>query len=307
MAGTVYHYAELTQPQLLALDRDHTLAVMALSPLETHGPHLPLGTDVFIAEALRDRVIQKLQAAMPELDYLVFPSVALGADPIPAPGSVRIDSRAIHLLLVSTAASLAKLGFKWMLVTDNHGGARHQAAIEKAVRKAWKKHHFALICPFLNFYRRMVEHDPSLLTATGTAPRSCGDIDDAHAGTNETSLMLHIAPDRVAPDWQQVPPATINRDNRLYRVLSLLGAIIGLLGADTLGRDLEYMGSGLSWQNANPMPPYMGAPANADPERGRRMLEAHAEEAVAQVRRALDGQPPFSTPLLWGLRFAEPS
>jgi hypothetical protein len=119
--------------------------------------------------------------------------------------------------------------------------------------------------------------------------------------------MLAIAPDCVAPDWRQVPPATINRDNRLYRVLSLLGSVIGLLGADTLGRDLEYMGSGLSWQNANPMPPYMGAPAEADPDRGRRMLDAHADEAVAQVRRALEGQPPFSTPLLWGLRFAEPS
>jgi len=307
MAGTVYRYAELTQPQLLALDRGRTLAVMALSPLETHGPHLPLGTDVFIAEALRDRVIQKLQAEKPDLDYLVLPSVYLGADPIPAPGSVKIDSRAIHLLLVSTAASLAGLGFKWLVVTDNHGGARHQAAIEKAVRKAWKKHRFALICPFLNFYRRMAEHDPALLEFTGTAPKSCGDIDDAHAGTNETSLMLAAAPDKVARDWKDVPLATISRDNRLYRLLSLTGALLGAFGVDPLGRDLEYMGSGLSWQNAEPMPPYMGAPALADPERGQRMLDAHADEAVAQVRHALEGKPPFSTPLLWGLRFAEPS
>ena len=307
MAGTVYRFAELTQPQLLALDREHTLAAMALSPLETHGPHLPLGTDVFIAEALRDRVIEKLQADMPDLDYLVFPSVPLGADPIPAPGSIKIDSRAIHLLLVSTAASLAGLGFKWMLVTDNHGGARHQAAVEKAVRKAWKKHRFALVCPFLHFYRRMTEHDPALLEFTGTAPGSCGDIDDAHAGTNETSLMLAAAPERVAPNWKEVEQAAIDRNNTLCRTLSLLGGLLQMTGADTLGRDLNYMGAGLSWQNAEPMPPYMGAPALADAERGRRMLDAHADEAVAQVRRALEGSPPFSTPLLWGLRIAEPS
>lgn len=307
MAGTVYHYAELTQPELLALDREHTLAVMALSPLETHGPHLPLGTDVFVAEALRDRVIEKVQAERPDLDYLVFPSVHLGADTIPAPGSVKIDSRAIHLLLASTAASLAGMGFKWMLVTDNHGGARHQAAIEKAVRKAWKKHRFALICPFLNFYRRMVEHDPALLEATGTAAGSCGDIDDAHAGTNETSLMLSSAPDKVAANWRDVPKVTIDRGSRIYRTLSLLGTLLRLMGVELLGRDLEYMASGLAWQGADPMPPYMGAPAEADPERGRLMLEAHADEAVAQVRRALDGEPPFSTPLLWSLRFAERS
>lgn len=307
MAGTVYHYAELTQPQLLDLDREHTLAVMALSPLETHGPHLPLGTDVFLAEAVRDRVIEKMQAERPDLDYLVFPSVPLGSDPIPAPGSINIDSRAIHRLLVSTAASLAGLGFKWMLVTDNHGGARHQAAIEKAARKAWKKHRFALVCPFLNFYRRMAERDADLLQATGTAPGSCGDIDDAHAGTNETSLMLAVAPGMVAADWKDVPRATIDRGARIYRTLSLLGTLLRLLGVDLLGRDLEYMGAGLAWQSADPMPPYMGAPGEADAERGRRMLEAHADEAVAQVRRTLAGEQPFSTPMLWSLRFAERS
>ncbi len=307
MARTVYYYAELTQPQLLALDGEHTLAVMALSPLETHGPHLPLGTDVFLAEAVRDRAIEKMQAERPDLDYLVFPSVALGGDPIPAPGSIKIDSRAIHLLLVSTAASLAGMDFKWMLVTDNHGGARHQAAIEKAVRKAWKKHHFAIICPFLNFYRRMVEHDPDLLEATGTAPGSCGDIDDSHAGTNETSLMLAAAPDKVADNWKDVPKVTIDRESRIYRRLSLLGTMLSLFGVNLLGRDLGYMGAGLAWQSADPMPPYMGAPGEANPERGRRMLEAHADEAVAQVRRALDGEPPFSTPMLWSLRFAERS
>jgi hypothetical protein len=37
------------------------------------------------------------------------------------------------------------------------------------------------------------------------------------------------------------------------------------------------------------------------------MLDAHVEEALAQLARAMSGQPPYSRPLLWSLRFIEGS
>ncbi len=35
------------------LEREKTIFLMAVSPIEVHGPHLPLGTDVFVAEDLQ--------------------------------------------------------------------------------------------------------------------------------------------------------------------------------------------------------------------------------------------------------------
>jgi creatinine amidohydrolase len=53
MDRRTFHYEELTASQLAELDRENTLALMALSPLEVHGPHLPLGTDVMVATELQ--------------------------------------------------------------------------------------------------------------------------------------------------------------------------------------------------------------------------------------------------------------
>src|SRR4030095_13354441 len=40
---------ELSTPQLDALDRERTVVILTVSPLETHGPHLPVGVDAFTA------------------------------------------------------------------------------------------------------------------------------------------------------------------------------------------------------------------------------------------------------------------
>jgi len=277
MAGRTLQYAELNASELAALDPARTIVLMALSPLEVHGPHLPIGCDAIIAQELQRRLLPRLAERYPDYDRLVLPTVYAGADTIPVPGSLNVDSRAIYYLLLSIGRSLAEQGFRYLLLTDNHGGPRHQIAIEKAVRKVYKERRFHVIAPFLNFYRRMVENDPALLEATGTGPGSSGDVTDAHAGRNETSLMLATAPDEVAPGWRSLPWVVVGR-----------GAVArGLVtGAKVT---------------------YVGEPRMASAEAGERMLEAHVEEGLAQLERAMRGEPPHSLPLLWGLRWVERS
>jgi len=52
---------------------------------------------------------------------------------------------------------------------------------------------------------------------------------------------------------------------------------------------------------------YVGEPRMASAEAGERMLEAHVEEGLAQLERAMQGEPPFSRPLLWSIRWVERS
>jgi creatinine amidohydrolase len=49
----IISYVRMSLPEIEALDREKTIFLMAVSPIEVHGPHLPLGTDVFVAEELR--------------------------------------------------------------------------------------------------------------------------------------------------------------------------------------------------------------------------------------------------------------
>ncbi|MBE3568473.1 MAG: creatininase family protein, partial [Thermogemmatispora sp.] len=39
------------------LDRERTVILMSAGPLEQHGPHLPVGTDVFAAEEVTRRLL----------------------------------------------------------------------------------------------------------------------------------------------------------------------------------------------------------------------------------------------------------
>jgi len=57
----VLSYVRMALPEIEALDRKKTIFLMALSPIEVHGPHLPLGTDIFIAEELLQRYTAALQ------------------------------------------------------------------------------------------------------------------------------------------------------------------------------------------------------------------------------------------------------
>ncbi|HID87120.1 MAG TPA: creatininase family protein [Anaerolineae bacterium] len=309
MGGRTLHYVELTASALAELDRERAIAFMALSPIEVHGPHLPLGTDVMVAEELQRRVMARLRERLPEHDFLVLPTTYVGADTVPAPASVDVDSRAVHHIVLATGEALARQGFRYLVLTDNHGGPRHQIAIEKAVRKLYRRHGFCVVAPFLGFFREMVEQDQALLETTGTGPGSCGAADDSHAGTNETSLMLVVAPERMDPRWAELPRVRINANTPIGRLLRGLGRVAGFLGARRLARDLGYLGITLSWvgMKKEEMPTYVGGPAEASREAGERMLEAHAEAAVRLLERAMQGEPPFSVPLLWDLRFIERS
>jgi len=307
MAGRTLQYAELNASELAALDPARTIVLMALSPLEVHGPHLPIGCDVVIAQELQRRLLPRLDDRYPDYDRLVLPPVYAGADTIPVPGSLKIDSRAIYHLLLSIGRSLAEQGFRYLLLTDNHGGPRHQMAIEKAVRRVYKEQRFSIIAPFLNFYRRMVENDPALLEATGTGPGSSGDLTDAHAGRNETSLMLATAPEQVAPGWRSLPWVVVGRGAIARGLVRLGSPVLRLVGARRLAADLPALAMDLGWVAAGAKVTYVGEPRMASVEAGDRMLEAHVEEGLAQLERAMRGEPPYSRPLLWGLRWVERS
>ncbi len=289
------------------MDHARTIALMALSPLEVHGPHLPLGTDAIVANELQARLLARLEDHYPDHDRLVLPTFYAGSDTLPVLGTVNVDSRALYHLLVATGRALSQQGFRYLVVTDNHGGPRHHIAIEKAVRRVYRRHRFFIVAPFLNFHRRMVEHDPALLADTGTAPGSCGDLTDDHAGRNETSLMLATTPGSVASGWKSLGRVTISRRSLVYRLVMAARPLLRGLGARQLVADLPALAMYLGWVTTRDKTTYVGEPRMASAEAGHRMLDAHVDEALAQLARAMSGRPPFSRPLLWSLRFIEGS
>lgn len=305
MSDRVIELAELSSPEIDDLDPAHTLFVMALSPLEVHGPHLPLGTDVWVAEEIGRRAIAKISERHPEFDFVVFPSYYLGSDTIPR--SIEVDSRAIFYILKASGEFLADRGFRYLMVLDNHGGPRHQIATAKAVDKLYRKHGLHLIAPFLSFFRKMVDVDPALVERLGAGRGACGDVEDSHAGLNETSLMLCARPDAVRPEWKELPRTAINPHRWPGLLMGLVGRGLRALGLRDIGAEVAYAGVLLSWVTMKNPPNYIGEPRAASPEAGDRMLDAFSDEASERFEDALRGKPPYHTPIGWSLRFIEPS
>lgn len=300
--SAVVRYEDLALPDLAALDREKTVFLWAVSPIEIHGPHLPVGTDVLVAEELRRRYIAELAVRHPEFTPVILPSLYAGSDALPVKGSLSVPATALEGILTAYAKGLAAQGFKYLLLSDNHGGPRHAMASEAAARTAWRRWRFHLINPFNALYRKMVECDPELLSETGLCPASCGDDADAHAGTNETSLMMVVAKDRIRAGADQLPVSRPVPPAGGARAVAALAGVVRAFGGRRFAADLAHLSRTLAWVSATDMVPYMGDPAKASAAAGERMLTAHVNLAMALFDQALSGAPVPLTPLLWRLR-----
>jgi len=233
-----------------------------------------------LLSALLDRYVSELGKNHPELTLVKLPPLYVGSDALPYPGSLSVPAPHLEGILIAYGQGLAKQGFRYLFVADNHGGPRHQMAIEASARKLWRKHNFYLIDPFGLVFRYMVQHDPDFMQRTGLGPGECGDDADSHAGTNETSLMLACCSEKVDSDFGEVEPSLPPPLSGGSAFVASLGRFISSLGFRKLGRDLKkHLANTLAWISHPDMKPYMGDPGKANQEAGEAMIAARVEVA----------------------------
>src|SRR6185312_5388411 len=72
-------WAEMTWEEVRELDGSRAVALLPVGAIEAHGPHLPLGTDVVIAEAMAEAAAARLEDAgripllLPAISYTAAP------------------------------------------------------------------------------------------------------------------------------------------------------------------------------------------------------------------------------------------
>ena len=97
---------EMSTSALDALDRDRTVVVLTVSPIEEHGPHLPLGVDAYAARHFAEGLAQRLVAARPGWTAVLAPTLHLGSFTFNAPGTIRIRQRVVRDAVLDYGASL---------------------------------------------------------------------------------------------------------------------------------------------------------------------------------------------------------
>src|SRR5512145_2817926 len=102
----------MSTPALDALDRARTLVLLTVSPLEEHGPHLPLGVDAFAARHFAETLAERLVATRPGWTAVLAPTLHLGSFTFDSVGTIRIRQRVVRDAVVDYGASLARAGFR---------------------------------------------------------------------------------------------------------------------------------------------------------------------------------------------------
>ncbi|MEV0719091.1 creatininase family protein [Asanoa sp. NPDC050611] len=227
------------------------LVVLPVGATEQHGPHLPVGVDSWLAEAVA------LRAAAIDGATLVAGALPYGcsAHHTGFPGTVTLRPRVFIDVVLDVCRSLHRDGHT-SVVVNGHGGNRGplQVALAELLAEgitAWAVSYFELVGDVA------AELFPDPATATG------------HACALETSLILHLWP--AAVDRSAVPPGGTPPswpDPHLYAT-----------GAVQVARRFEAI---------NPTG-VIGRPSDADAEAGRRLFEAAADrlaDVYARIRKA---------------------
>ena len=256
---------ELMTPAEVVEARDRVpLAFVPVSPIEWHGPHMPLGTDGLHAHhvALRvarevggvvlpplfagtETVLQQSQLAVLGLDE---DARVVGMD---FPGfpvrSLYFEESAFGITVREVVRLLAADSFRLIVLVNGHGATNHMRALERIAREETRRGEVTVV---------------SLMVWVPPPPPH---QDPGHAAREETAIMLAIAGEHVRLD--RLPPP---------------------------GTPIRYAEHGIvegAAFDGSPTDDY-AVPPEADPrsatrEEGEQIIEREVQAAVARVREEL--------------------
>lgn len=167
--------------------QDINLVVFPLGSIEHHGPHLPIGTDLLLAEAIVTR-------ALAEIDNVAsLPPSPFGAsfEHHNKIGTIAIQDLHLNGLWGDVMSSVAKAGIKKILLVNAHGGQTPN--VELAVRK-FRFHHDALAVSF-NVQAALAQE--WMAAETRPLQKQTESVYGIHGGLIETSVMQHLFPELV--------------------------------------------------------------------------------------------------------------
>ena len=162
------------------------IAVWPVAALEQHGPHLPLGTDALVLDAI---IAGCREGLGKDFNGLFLPTLSYGKSPehLNFAGTVSLRAETLLAMAVDVVASLARHGFKDFVFFNGHGG---NAALLQSfafdLRDRYDAHVYNLDLWGGGFFNKCIaECFPKL------------SMKEVHAASVETALMQYLYPHLV--------------------------------------------------------------------------------------------------------------
>lgn len=282
---TSIRWETLTKKQFDAIDRESAVVFVTCSPLEVHGPHLPLGADCLEGEGLAERTLRFLPERHRARTFLKLPFLWTACDGVPQPGTVAFRPSTTVRALEDVGRSLAAQGFRNVMVSNFHGSPRHFLAIETACDRTSRKHGIRMASIFSLMLSRLNVGGSELGDVLGHIPGVSKEdfAGDTHAGLVETSQLLALHPQWVDPGYSKLPRRTVDlwlEETGRPRPSAPRGRLA------SIPKMVAGFKAGLRFFCEET---YSGAPAGASAEIGEQILDTLASRSAEAVAEILDG------------------
>ena len=252
MTSLSRHLAELRAPDFDRLVTDRSIFVQPLGAVEQHGPHLPFNTDLLIADRVATTAVERVGE---ELDVWLLPPLAYTKSNEHAwsSGTIWLSASTLLAVLDDIGRCVAMTAARKLVFMNGHGG---NSALVGVANREIRLHHGLM----------------TFLAHPGVPPDQGGESPanelgmGIHGGTDETSLMLHLAPEFVdmSTAVRNVPESL--SDNKYVR-------FGGAVGFGWLSNDFGPDG-------------HIGDPTDATAERGAELFQGAVDafcEALAEI------------------------
>lgn len=243
--------AELTWQEAAGLLRQRPVGLLPIGAIEAHGPHLPLDTDVRIAQEIAVRAAALLERD--GLPVLVLPAIAYGVSFVGTcfPGTSPADPVAFEAYVRSVLVHLCAQGYRAIGICNAHLEPAHVAAVRAATEAAQSATRVPIAFPDKREERWAARLSDEFQRGA------------RHAGSYETSLLLAATPEAVRlAALEDLPPLWIDLPARLRA------------GARTFAEAGSPLG-------------YFGDPVRASAEEGEQLFAALAQMVREAVLEAL--------------------
>jgi creatinine amidohydrolase len=173
---------ELTSPQFVkAVELSGGVCVIPLGIIEKHGPHLPLGTDLFESREAACMAAKKEYA-------IVYPPYFVGQifEARHQPGAIAYSNELMWQMLEETCNELSRNGLKKIILVNGHGGNTSFLQYFCQSQLASGKDYVVVL-----FQERSNPAYSKEIESLKKAKL------DGHAGEEETSMMYNIRPELV--------------------------------------------------------------------------------------------------------------
>jgi creatinine amidohydrolase len=205
-------WAEMSWRDFAVTDMEKVVAVLPVAAIEQHGPHLPVGVDMFINEGYLARAASRIPDDMP---VLILPVQAIGKsnEHIEYPGTLTFSLETVARAWTEIGESVARTGCRKLVFMNSHGG--NVPVIDAVVRELRVRR--GMLAVHAAWHR--LGYPPDLFSSVERAH-------GIHGGEAETSLMLAFRPETVRMENAQdfVSSAVgIEQEFRQLRVTQPIG------------------------------------------------------------------------------------